>query len=274
MRAALSLCVGDLKRLFKTPKIYLVFIFTYFFLDNFVLNIKDMAIYFKIGITPFVYPVFLSEWQGRMLSLLTVILLMSDAPFYNGNEKEVFIRVSNNIWCLSKALYIVALSFIYQISAFILSVVACAPYIAISNTWGSAIRSYATSLYGVSENGIAEMVINELPVEILLKELLISFLVGIIIGFTVLIFNVLSLGYAGTLITSALVVSDAFFEMFNEPIMDIILSRIPFFWISIPGLNTGIGYKTACGISFFLTFVLTILAFFVVKFKIEKLRER
>ncbi len=270
MREAFSLCIGDLKRLFMTPKLYLAVIFMYFFMDNFVMEIKYIAVSAGIGVTPYVYPVFLSDWQGRMLTLLVMVFLMSDAPFFNGNEREVFIRASKKIWCLSKIIYVTALSLIFQIISFALSVIVCFPYNAVSSTWGSAIRTYAVATY----SGSYEMVMNESPVEILLKELLISFLVCIIIGLIVMIFNIISSGYAGTVIVSALVVSDAFFELLADSLAEEILNKIPFFWIDLSGLNSSVGYTTAAMTSIFLVFGLMGISFIVVKNKIEKIRER
>jgi len=270
MREAFSLCIGDLKRLFMTPKLYLAVIFMYFFMDNFVMEIKYIAVSAGIGVTPYVYPVFLSDWQGRMLTLLVMVFLMSDAPFFNGNEREVFIRASKKIWCLSKIIYVIALSLIFQIISFALSVIVCFPYNAVSSTWGSAIRTYAGATY----SGSYEMVMNESPVEILLKELLISFFVCIIVGLIVMIFNIISSGYAGTVIVSALVVSDAFFELLEDSLAEEILNKIPFFWIDLSGLNSSVGYTTAAMTSIFMVFGLMGISFIVVKNKIEKIRER
>lgn len=276
---SISLCIGDLKRLVKTPKIYLLMLLTWFFLDNFVMDIKNIAVSAGIGITPFVYPVFMSEWHGRMLGLLIMVLLMSDAPFYNGNEKNVFTRVSKYGWILSKILYVVCLSFMYQLFVFVASIVVCAPYIAISNQWGTAIETYARGLAGGIQAGVSGgmygVISNYNPIEALLMEVLISFLICVIVGMIVMCFNILFDGYVGTIVASVFVVLDAFLESFYEPAIDKLLAKLPIVWVSLSGFIEGnVSYSSACKNSIVIILVLIILILAITNMKMQKIRER
>ncbi|MBE5938401.1 MAG: hypothetical protein E7265_10280 [Lachnospiraceae bacterium] len=282
---AVVLCIGDLKRLVKSPKIYLIIILTLFFFDNFVMDIKSIAASVKIGITPFVYPILMSGWQGRMLVLLVIVVLMSDAPFYSGTEKNVFLRVSKYSWICSKVIYVFVLSVVYQILCFAASIIVCAPYIAMGNEWGTAIKTYA---YGIS-NGISAgsgegayvIVSCYSPLEALVKELVIALMVSVIIGLLIMTLNILFNGYAGTVIASVVVILDAFLESFitSSSVIHKILSNLPTVWVSLSGLSQGDvkkmhSFGSACLICVIIIFVLLLSLFLGTKVRIEKIREK
>lgn len=73
----------DIKKMFREPKIYILFFFTAFFMADYVNinSLKDMAEQMNVAVSPFLYPLFNGEWSYRLFTIFVMIMLMSDVPF-------------------------------------------------------------------------------------------------------------------------------------------------------------------------------------------------
>lgn len=96
MRIAFKLAFNDIKRTFKTVKIYLIMIMTAFFMLEVCSVVNGIAEARGIGVTPFLYPLFVSNWSGSLYTILLIVVLMSDAPYECGAELYIGLRVKKS----------------------------------------------------------------------------------------------------------------------------------------------------------------------------------
>jgi len=139
---SIKLCLADIKKTLKTPKLYLIISFCFFFMDNFARAIRVLAVHHDLGVTPYLYPIFMCEWENRLFVTVLMVAMMSDAPFINGLEKNIFLKVDDVTWLISKIWFIIYQSVLLQMVLYVMSVLVCLPRVGLSFKWGSAIEIF------------------------------------------------------------------------------------------------------------------------------------
>ncbi len=269
MRAGKLLVKADLIRLIRGPKFWLIILFMLFFVYDFVSQVKPYAVNSGLGITPYLYPVYLADWSGRLYSLLLIIVAMSDAPFYTGSEMFIKLRVNKYIWGLCKNLYIFAISFIFQVITIVFTIVMCLPYLGISNDWGDVIRTFLTDRQGaISVSGILEEGIEVLyhPYTAMIYELLIMTLISLMLGLMIFILNGLFKSYAGTVVIGILSCLHTYISDFDfYGVLKNVYNKIPMSWIDLSGYTEGMSPIKACIIISVILLVLTVIQMILIK---------
>ncbi|MCD8119484.1 MAG: hypothetical protein LUE29_08405 [Lachnospiraceae bacterium] len=207
IRQIFRLTAADLRRFVRSPKAVLILVFSIFFAWDFVKLVVPYAEGQNVAVTPFVYPFFLNEWSGCLYTLLLICVLMSDAPFQNGSELFLRLRVSKYVWLAGKTLYILAVSFLYQVILAILCVLVFVPEtgVGFSTSWGYVLRSYYIGSGGaVDMNGNATTgsLLSYAPVTAMLLQILLAALVSAMLGMLMLLLNALFRNYTGTVLVS------------------------------------------------------------------------
>lgn len=234
----------DVARALKNPKTLIIVLLGFFFLSSNMDVAIDMAAEYELGIPPFLYPIFLSEWRGRMYALVLLVVLMSEAPFYNGSEVFTIMRVSRYKWITAKLGYILIISGMFQIAMFILSILVCGTNIGLGTEWGDVIITYMNSIQGmISAEGVVDSggILSMSPMTALLYELILMFLLSIIIGLLTLILNGVLKSIAGTVIVGVSVLADIYLtDLAMHGIADMTYA-LPTTWVDLNCFSAGVG---------------------------------
>ncbi len=247
---AMKLALCDLIKTLKNPKLLVILLLSIFFFFDEVLDMRSMAEMLQIGITSYVYPIFLTSWHGRMYALVLVVMVMGEAPYYNGAEVFMRMRVSRYQWLAGKLIYIFVLSAIFQVVMIVISILVCFPYMALSDGWGDIINTYMRSIQGgVSASGTIDNIslLNLKPMVCMVYEFVLMVLVGIIIALAMFVLNGAFKNIMGTVIVGAMVVFDIYLDDLTELTMrafkDIpyIEYMLPTAWVDLNCFFTGVG---------------------------------
>ncbi len=210
---ALRLAYADFVRGFKNSKTLVIILLCVFFFYNEILSMRALAEQFGIGITLFVYPMFMTLSRGRMYALILVAMMMGEAPYYNGAEVFISMRISRFKWFVGKLIYILMLSATFQVVMMVVSVAVCAPYIGISNDWGDIIRTYITSIQGgVSVTGTVDSAyfLSLNPAMCMVQEFILMVLMSVIIALVIFLINGVFKNIMGTILVGIVVLIDGY----------------------------------------------------------------
>lgn len=209
----IKLAWADIIKTLKNPKSWIIILLCFFFLSSDTREIREIAVQYDLGVSPYVYPIFMTSWQGRMYALILIVMLMSEAPFYNGSELFVNIRINRYKWFTSKLIYIVSLSVVFQIMMIIMSVLVFGTYVGWDNQWGDVITTYIRYIQGMTSaggyiKGVDIVSLN--PMKIMGYEFVLMVLISIIIGLLTFVLNGVLKSFLGTVIMGVLVLFDIY----------------------------------------------------------------
>ncbi len=228
-----SLCFMDLKRFIKSPKFWLVIVLSFFFVYDASEALKEMAVMHDVGMTPYFYPVYAADWRNKFYLILLIVIIMSDAPFYNGSETFINIRTGKYTWLFSKLLFVIISNFIFQLVFIVMTIVCFFPYFGLSSKWGALIMNHARDDIG----GMFDIVTRYTPIEAMLIEFVIALLIGIVFGIFIFLINASFRNSAGTIFAGVLVCADSFISAVEWKTQPWILDNIPTKWLDISNLS-------------------------------------
>ncbi len=233
---SIKLAWCDIVRTFKTPKVWIVVLLGAFFFWYEYSPLREMAVQFRLGIAPYTYPIFMLFRHTTIYGLMLIVLLMGDAPYYNGAEMFINIRVSKYQWFFGKLIYMFVLSAIFQVIMIIVSVLSCAPHIGIDTGWGDIIRTYMTSLQGmISTGGIIDNdgILSMSPIICMIYEFVLMILIGVIIGCAIFLLNNIFKGIIGTMLVGTFVLFDLYCTNLAEHYIKNIKNVLPTAWVNL-----------------------------------------
>lgn len=265
MKIAINLALNDIKKTFKSYKIYLIIILTLFFVLEVTSQINSMAEIDNLGVTPYVYPMFVSNWSGSLYTILLIIVLMSDAPYECGAELFIRLKVKKEVWYIGKVIYIAIMSVIYQLIMVAISVIGILKNLAISTEWGEVLEQYWYSMNlgtTIMGDGAYRDLPEMQPIKVMGLQLLFAVLVSIFVGELIFIINASFKNYLGSVIVGAI----SFLHIYSNelqfhsriPIINI-QGYVPTSWISLQKDSTVLDYSTEIWILLGLIFILGLL---------------
>ena len=144
--------------------------------------------------------------MGRIILNAGVLLLFCDAPFIDRNQQFVITRSGKKIFGLSQITYIICGSVVYTL------VLALGPglftygYMGIANEWGSLMRTMAVSDIPIFGNIVVDARFLELCTagEAFLLEMALFFMVSVVLGLVVYLFNLLFQRVTGIVVAGML----------------------------------------------------------------------
>ncbi len=214
IRVVIKIAEMDMKKIFKSPKIYLLFFFSFYFMQEFVNQFKSIGIEKHTLVTPYIYPLFMNDWMNGVYIFVLIIMLLSDAPFYDENTYMVTGRTSNNIVICGKILYMTLISFIFHIFNIVISIILLIPYLGFSSKWGSVIEYYASGIANSITIGGSQtdsnLISSYTPINAMVLCLILIILQSILIGMIIFLFNALFKNSIGIAIVSILPGIDLF----------------------------------------------------------------
>lgn len=155
-----------------------------------------------LGVLPNMYSNFRSYF--RVIIQLGIVLMFSNAPFKNGSSLFCVMRTGYVKWCVGELLYIVAASFIYTVSLFLLTNIFCLNSFGYSLGWGKTFSSLRMSS-GFPYPMYTKIQIQYKPLEALLHTMLLIFLLSVMFGLLIFLLSSLFGRSSGLFVTAALV---------------------------------------------------------------------
>lgn len=201
MKAICSISWMELRKLFKSVKLYMLIIIALFFLNDFSGSIRSMAGEMGVAVAPFLYPLFLGTWSYRLFMFLLMVMLMSDVPFSDDSQLYLYVRAGRKEWLWGKILSIFLISVLFQVIFVLLTIVVILPKAGVHNEWGDVLNTMAAMngqmISAGSAGGMQEIVTNYMPVQAMLMELLLTVLITFMIGLFIFLVNSITRTNAG-----------------------------------------------------------------------------
>lgn len=211
------LAKADFLRTIKNPKTWVVLLLCYFFFWNETVTLRALGEANQMGVAPYVYPIFMTDWRSRMYALVLVLLMLGEAPYYNGAEVFTSMRISTLKWFISKVVYIFMVSIFFQVFMMIISVVACLPYVGFSAEWGDIITTYINSIQGaISATGIVKTksIMSLEPQVAMVQEFVLMVLTSVLLALIIFIINATLKNMVGTILIGSVVIIDLYLNEF------------------------------------------------------------
>lgn len=210
----------DIKKLVRSPKFYLVILFTFYFLTDYSRSYDYVMQETGLSMTPWLYPIYYSDWFNRLYELLVIIILLSNAPFADKDIKNILLRTTKGTWALSRIVYLFVLSVIGQIVFFMVSILVFVPNIGFNKDWGDVVRTVAGSYTGDEISignpaAIVDIVERYTPWKALVLNMVLAVLVSMVLGLVVMILNGLFKNSIGTVSAIILVTADFFMNLMS-----------------------------------------------------------
>jgi len=215
MMGAFAVMKMDIRRIFRSPKLYLLLCFSLYFLMDFARDIKSYARIAGLGVAPYIYSFFYGNWQFRMFAMLMIIVLMSDAPYVDSSQKYTYIRTGDRKWLAGKVLFIIVISFLYQMLVMLLSVLVLLPDLGFSLEWGDVLSALANTTQSVTVSigggdSLAYILANYEPVPAMFLTFFLSSSVSIVVGLFIFFINGITKGMMGTALALVICMADLF----------------------------------------------------------------
>ena len=214
------LCMNINFRKWKTnPRIYIVLVILFVFHLYGYEGYKQMAEYFDVPISPWVFPFFFAFPIIMFLLGAVPMLLYSEAPFTDHHAPFIIIRIERQSWIIGQILYIILSSFIYTIVSVIISILSLIPEVSFSTDWGPVLWTLAQNPKVRNDAGVnitvpgIDLLNNMSAIEAMIFAILLYWLVAAFLGITILCFNILFKRGFGVIISAILTCVSVFSSM-------------------------------------------------------------
>ncbi|UUX34930.1 hypothetical protein [Fundicoccus culcitae] len=214
LKTSFSIALMNIVKWISDPRIWVVIVLLITFVNEYLKGIPSFVNSMGVKIGPWIFPFFF-EWRyHKLMLMLPILLLFSDAPFIDRNQPYLMIRVDRLKWALGQIIYIVIASGIYFLFVLILSVVLIAPFVAYNSDWGSVIETLARTGAGLEfgmEIYFAERLVDYFyPQQAMFFSFILSWLIGILLGLILFVVNfVTKKPLLGMLIAGGFIALDA-----------------------------------------------------------------
>lgn len=190
----------SLRKMFSTPKLYIVLILTVALLYYPCREIADYANNQHIGVVPYIFPFLMIARYFKLASVFGLILLLCDAPFKSEDQLFIIIRSKKSTWIVGQILYITQVATIYFVYSMFISIILLIPHIKFSMGWGDILNT-------LSQTKEIQLLFIDVriiecysPFLAILHSLLLNSLLGIFLGMLIFIFNTISKKAVGAVV--------------------------------------------------------------------------
>ncbi len=125
------------------PKYFICLLFVVLDIWYMLHGIQNYAQHLGYGVRPYLLALLPGANGHYMIVLFISILLVSDAPFCNGQQQFILLRIGKRNWMAGQLLYLFCVSALYISFLWILSVIFLLPNISFGKTWGHVIQTAA-----------------------------------------------------------------------------------------------------------------------------------
>lgn len=185
----------NLYKLACNPKVYVVCLLTWFFLEIIYGGLGDYLLQNDTAVQAFELYIFSMFSKGiYLVSFIGGIVLFCDAPFADRDTMQRVMRTTKSLWLAAQIIYVAAVSVIYQLFIQLCLLLAVKGRVTFSNQWSDTIWKavqlspeqigilpMVNFFYGIIENGS--------PVQLFFISLILSVCLSVLFGMVFMAFN-------------------------------------------------------------------------------------
>lgn len=134
----------QLKQNVSSARVLLLFVLMSIFVFATIRPVNDFARAYKIGITPWAFPLITNDYICQLVIMAGAVLLFCNAPFESDIYTYILPRSGNTSWALGNCLYVIFMSFFYVLLIAVISFVAILPNLEFGMKWGKAWNSLSS----------------------------------------------------------------------------------------------------------------------------------
>lgn len=209
IRVCLSIAQNNLQKWVLNPRIYLVAVLLGAYLHSRIFPILQFCGYYEVGISPFLFPFFLSDDHVVLIVTLGAMLLFCDAPFIDLDQPYIVLRAGRKTWVLGQILYLIITSLLYTFFVFLMTLLLLLPKLEPQLEWGKVIgtlvQTTTGSEFGISVSFDRYIYFGYTPMEAVGLSLLLCFSVVLFLGVVMFYFNLRVNRMVGTIVSGLLV---------------------------------------------------------------------
>lgn len=252
LRQSWRICLFDLRQWRATPRVWVICILLFLLMHYVLSPILSFAKSVSVPVTPYVLPFLLSDYYVPAMLALGAVALFCDAPFLFEQTPYQIIRGGKKVWFAGQILYIITGAFLYTGVVTIASVIWLLPKITFAPNWGKVLNTLAQTDAGIQNQiylSVSYGIIKSYtPLQGMLLSFLLLWLLTILIGAMIFLFNLL-LRKIGGILAGILI---AFTGFFTKAVGDYVVYYFsPVDWVDLQILDrTGLTHYPS------LTFVL------------------
>lgn len=209
IKSVFAIVRQNFRKWIGNPRYYILFLFviTNFWhqMDGMLSQAKKIGSAFNAySLFPILYSN--SIGMGRLILNAGILFLFCDAPFIDRNQQFVITRSGKKIFGFAQIVYIILGAAVYT---FVLAIFPCIftyGYIGIANEWGTLMRTISLSNYPILGNIAVDSRMLQLfsAKQAFLLEISMFFLVSVMLGLVVYLFNLLFYRLTGIIVAGAL----------------------------------------------------------------------
>lgn len=269
--SVMCICMQGIRKWLSDPRVCLLFLLEFAVIFSKTREMAEPFLESGLGINGFgIFPVLYNNLVGifRFIFIFGMILLYCDAPFFDRNQRFVFIRAGRMVWNLGQIVYIFVSAVLYLLLNILVSIVSCLPNLGFSlENWGEAFwKMTALEMDTVAVS--SRFLLKYTPGQAFFYCLLMVFFLTLFMGYLIYMVNLLYSRSAGIFIGSFVICSSFIIELLTDWSQKVTLAYIfPVFMTKIEYIDTeGVGgypsyhYAYAFFTFFIVVFILISLA--------------
>ncbi len=207
-----SVFAFQMKCIFSTHRIPLVFLLIAIFVFSNLQGILDFSKDVDISVTPWAFPHITSDIICQLVIMAGAVALFCDAPFKSSIQTYILPRAGYTAWTVGQYLYIVTLSFLYVCMILLASILPLLPNISFQDgwgkIWGTLARTVAGSQYGIPFFVEDYLIGTYSPLQATVLSFLLSWACCVWLGLLTYFVNNVTGNYMGTFLSVGFVLLD------------------------------------------------------------------
>lgn len=136
-------------KLTRNPRLYMIVFCNFIFLTSLMSPLRSFLRMYQLKATPFLFCFLFTHASVIFCFLAGIILLFSNAPFFDHSQMFLVIRTGKTRWALGQMIYMLLGSILYFLLLYGMSVLFLLPYLSFQNEWGSVWNTLARTDLGV-----------------------------------------------------------------------------------------------------------------------------
>lgn len=256
MLSALRVTRINLYKHLSTVNFWTPFILAIAAVYEFTTSLKAMAAHYSIPVNGFSASFLLTNQNAVFIIFIGVFVMFCDLPFKDNQQMFMLSRSGKRAWIFSQVFYVIFVSLTYFLFIFVCFCVALFPYLGFdTESWGTIIRTVASTnaaqTFGLTFH-VQPIVLSDFsPLEGFLYSFGMVWVISVILGLVVLLFNLTVRHNIGAIISGVIV--------FMRIFADVIYSNIIFYFSPLHWCSIGVVDKNKTSVHPDVSWIITVL---------------
>lgn len=207
-----SVFAFQIKLIRSSQRIGLIFLLAAIFVASQLQGVLEFSRDVSIPVAPWAFPHITSDYICQLVLMAGAVALFCDAPFHSDIQKYILPRAGRVPWVAGQCMYIISLSFLYELMILLVSILCLLPDLEFraswGKIWGTLARSVAGRQYGIPFTVNDYLIGAYTPIQATLLSFLLSFGCCTWLGLLTYFLNSVTGGYAGTFVSAGFVLMD------------------------------------------------------------------